>query len=276
MVDKMLETKDICSLLELNKKKAELDFKKGYCIRKGMDKKDPQILFYQNELNEVSKEINNLKKKVSMNGLELFYPYENTITELNNKLKQFSAVEIDGALETKKGEAYSFLEKRGKILKDNFNKREEIAVLIKFVNALPSKIKKDIIKFVKAGQITSFDISTLNEKDRKTLFKLLNRAGIFCVLGGHALLTEQGKGIVWEETKVRLDGNFVWVDANKEQEIIEFNKELWNVGNEIQLTTAQRQIKKFNEEEDARFVELQKKYLLLLKKRDEFNKEINK
>ncbi|VVC01835.1 Uncharacterised protein [uncultured archaeon] len=260
---------EISYLMELNKRKSELEFKKGYLLRKGAAHRDPRMISMDAELAEVAKQAAVLESKIMARIDSLFYPNENQLAEFGKKLAALAPAEIDRAMETRGGDAYAILEKRGAFLKSNFERRDEIAALIEFASSLPSKVRDEIVERVRAGKVGSLDASTLDEKTRTKLFTLLNRVGIPCALDGYKLMTESAKGRKWGEVRVELNGNRVWVDEKREEEVRSFGKELVETGNAIQLMNAERQVTKFGPEDEKKFTDLQKKYLGLVRKRDE-------
>ncbi|MEW6528620.1 MAG: hypothetical protein AB1391_01900 [Candidatus Micrarchaeota archaeon] len=265
---------EILHLIELNKKKAELDFKKGYLIIKGNDKNDEQINIFNNELTEILYQISALEKKLQKKHISLFYPNEDELIKLGSELEKFSPAEIYSAIEKKNGIAYELFEKRGKIIKENFEKRGEIAALIEFANSLHQNIRIKLIKEIKSGEFKELDINALNEKERLKLFTLLNRSGITCFLDKHLLTSEStAESIKWNEIKIQLNGRYLWIDQEKEDEIKQFEKELTKVSNLVQIKNAERQIKAFTPEEETQFKDLQVAYLAMIKKRDAFFEE---
>lgn len=263
-----MSASEISHLMELNKKKAELDFKKGYFVMKGMKAAEPRASALDAEIADISQQVSALEKKVAETGRVLFYPNEDAMLELGSELGKFKPEEIYAAVERKTGDVYAVFEKKGLLVKENFERRKEVAALIEYANSLPEKIRTEIIGKVKAGQIGKLDASTLEEKKRERLFRLLNRCGITCFLEGHMLISENRKGTEWKEVKVQLNGSHVWVDRAQEEEVMKFGKELVETGNLVQLRNAERQVKKFTPDEEKQFRDLQNSYLTMIRRRD--------
>lgn len=263
---------EIVYLIELNKKRAELKFKRDYLIRKGKAVDDPQVARLGAELENISKQADELESKITTKEA-LFYPNEKLISELNAEVAKLAPEKIDQAMLSKAGDEYALLEKRGKLLKDNYERRKEIATLMEFANSLPSKIRDEIIEKTKLGSIGELDASILDEKARARLFKLLNRAGIRCVLDQYRLLNEGQSATQWNEKRLEVEGNIVWTDGTKDNEIADFFRQMTETGNRIQVMNAERHVKTFTPEEETQFFELQKKYLDMLKKRNEMLSE---
>lgn len=258
---------EISLLMELNKRVAELEFKRDYLLQKGKDKGDWTVASMENEISRFSKQADELESKITTKGT-IFYPNEKKIAELNEAMAKYGIAEISRAMEQKEGDVYALLEKRGKFLKENYGNRKEIAALVEFVNTLPSKIREEIIERTKDGKIGVLDASTLNERDRAKLFKLFNRSGIRCFAEGHKLVSESKKGTGWSEAKVELEGNYVWSEATDEPKTKEFMKQLVETGKAIQVMNAERHVRQFSAEEEKGFLDTQRNYLELLKKRN--------
>ncbi len=258
---------EISSLIELSKKVAELEFKKNYLLHKGRTREDATVISIATELEHLSRQVNELESRITIREA-IFYPNEKRLAEFKANLAKYGVAEIANAMERKEGELYTLLEKRGRLLKKNYERRKEIAALVEFVNSMPSKSREEISERIREGKIGILDASTLSENERMKLFRLLNRAGIPCFVEAHKLVSESKKGISWAETRVTLNGSGVWTEPDEEAEIAKFGEELANTGNLIQVTNAERQVRKFSADEEKQFRELQKKYLGLLRKRD--------
>lgn len=260
---------EICHLLELRKRRSEAEFKIGYLLRKGREEKDPQVSMLEQELSSIAKQIGELEGKLRERKVEIFFPNEEKISDLSADLAKFRPEEVDRAMETKSGETYALLEERGKFLKENNKRRKDIAALVAFVNSLPSKIRDEVAERVRKGKMDDLDASTVDEKTRARLFRHLNRCGIACSLDGHNIVRAGKKGAAWNEVRVELgDDSYAWAEPGKQQDLLAFSREITQAGNAIQMMNAERQIRKFSHEEEARFEEAQKKYLELLRKKE--------
>ncbi len=261
---------EISYLIELNKRKAELEFKRGYLLRKGKKPEDPQMISFDEELAKLAKQANELESKITTKKI-LFYPNEAEIAELNAKVAKLKPEELDKAIEKKEGDAYALLEKRGRFIKDNYENRREIAALIEFVNSLPTKVRDEVIEEVRRGKISDLDMSVVDEKVRERLFRLLNRAGVKCALDGYRLLAQSNKGVQWNEVRVQFEGGAVWTIPEERENVEKILKEYVETGNRIQLMNAERTVRKFSAEDEKKFNDLQKQYIELMKKRNELS-----
>lgn len=259
---------EISHLIELNKRKAELEFKKGYLLRKGRSMGDAAIASLEHEIAEMGKQALELESRIMVRETVIFYPHEKEIAALSSEIAKFMPEEIDRAMENREGEAYGLLEERGKFIKGNFENRKEIAALIEFVNSLPSRIRDETIERVMTGEVGELDASTLNEKSREKLFRLLNRSGIRCMMESYKIVTESRKGSFWDERMVELNGARVWVSPENEEKARKLGAELAETSRAIQVMNAEREIRKFSAEEQKNFGSMQKRYLEMIRRRD--------
>ncbi|MDD5337620.1 MAG: hypothetical protein PHS02_04005 [Candidatus ainarchaeum sp.] len=260
---------EISFLAELRKRKQELEFKHGYLLRKGRERTSPAVYSLEQELEGVAKQVQELEDMLKELKVELFYPHENEIRKLGAAIAKHKPEDVDKAMESKSGELYALMEERGALTKENYGRRREIAALMDLANSFPSKIRDEIAEIVRRGELDELDGSVLDDRNREKLFKLLNRCGIGCSLSGYSLLPP-GKGRVeWNEARVELNGLCAWVEPEKVHEIEKFGKEIVATGNEIQVMNAERQVKKFGSGEEKKFEELQKKYLEMVKRRNQ-------
>lgn len=259
---------EIFHLIELNKRKAGLEFKKGYLLRKGKDGGDEIIASLEHEIEEIGKQALELESRIMVRETVLFYPHEKEMAALSSEIGKFGPEEVDRAMETREGDVYGLLEERGKFIKENFENRKEIAALIEFVNSLPSGIRDETIESVRNGRVGELDASTLDEKSRAKLFRLLNRSGIRCIMESYKIITESRNGSSWDERMVELSGGRVWVSPENEEKIRKLGADLSETSRAIQVMNAEREIREFSAEEQKNFGDMQKKYLEMIRKRD--------
>ena len=260
---------EIARLIELNKRRAELEFKKAYLQKKpGANEQASSAL--ETELAKATTQAYELESYVTTKGLVIFYPNAMEISAANSELSKFSPEQIYDALRSKNGEVYALLEKKGRLVKGNLENRWEIAELMEFANTLPGKVRDEVTEKVQAGKIGEMDVSILKEAERTRLFKLLNRAGIRCVMHDHRFATESTNPsqVKWEESGVAIGSRRIWVQAGKEEEVMKLGQELADIEKGIQIMNAERQIRKFSLDEETKFVELQKRLLEAIKARE--------
>ncbi|MBU0586862.1 hypothetical protein KJ780_05085 [Candidatus Micrarchaeota archaeon] len=258
---------EIARLMELNKMKAELEFKKNWLISKGNKDK---VVAYEAELEEASRQTLELESKITAKGITLFYPNMKKINELAGKLSAIPQEKLFSAMEQKEGEVYSLFESKGKLIKRNMENRWEIALLMEFTNSLPSGVRDSLIEMSENGEIGELDVSILEENQRMKLFRMLNRAGLECELLGYNIIPKNmnGDGVKWNEIWVETSGRKIWASPEKIEEVKKFEKDMEDAGRTIQIMNAERQIRDFSDAEENKFNEAQKKYLEMIRKKE--------
>jgi hypothetical protein len=259
--------RECAKLIEFKKMKAENDYKLRYLERTGAEKEAKEIIKSENE--NLQREIERIEKLLKENNYVFFVPMEAELERLNKRLKEFKDEEIDKAMRTRTGEAWNILSARGSIIKRNVELKEEIGKLIDDVNKL--KKKEKVIEIVRNGGIKE-EVKTDGEKSALVarIAKRMGRLGINVIFRNKKLI----KGKPDEsEIMTRVGNEIIWVPEREAEGILLNERNLENVSVKIQVKNAERQIRKFSEEEEKEFEELQKEYLELLKKREEYVKK---
>ncbi len=259
-----ITARELEKLIELRKRKAELDFKKNIF---SVDNKD--------ELEKIEKSIKTLEESAKAAKVRIIFPNQNTIDELNGKLKQTNAEEIKKAITSENGDAYSTLIQKGEIIKKNYMNRLEIAKLSIVISDLDVIEKQAIVDAVQNGKITgTLSVDSLSEIDRQILVKFLRRCGIECKLSENLL----GADDCSEENEFsfEIQKKRIWVDKETKEKLENNLKKIEELNAPIQLKNAERHVKVFSEEEETEFNALQHEYLELLKEQDELLKEFDK
>jgi len=252
----------MAKLIELNKRKAELEFKKEV---------------YGEECEAEMKEISALPgiiKKAEKAGVELIYPRQDKLEEMGERLKEFSPQQIKDGLAAKSGDAYGLLHERGIIVKENYRNRLEIAKLCVIVSMLNADEKNAVSRAVRTGAVAeAIAISTLKADAVERLATFMRRCGINCTAGEEGL--KPSDSAEKKEVCMDMSNKKVWITEDMKDELDENLGKLKDVNSKIQLINAERYIKKFSDEEEKNFEELQNEYLNLLKKQDELLKDFN-
>ncbi|MEM4366927.1 MAG: hypothetical protein QW035_02235 [Candidatus Anstonellales archaeon] len=247
------QEKLITELMAAERKYLELHFITLYKLTTGVEAEQEL-----QEKAELERRIAELHSKLS--GLKLFFPFQNNIEALTARISAHTEQEVVKALREKSGELYELIKSRGVLIRQNFDRQEDIARLICFVNRLGGS--EEIIKMVKEGKWDR----EMQVKDAAELAKHLNRAGITCKAQGDKVVPGEMEE---KERLIQVDERKIWLPAQKAEELERLLKELNEVNLKIQLKNAERQIKVFSEQEEKDFTELQIKYLELIKKKKE-------
>ncbi len=257
-----ITAKDLSRLIELNKKKAELEFKKSVF---GED---------DDSIKHVSSNQAELAAKVRAASIELVIPNQNLLDELGKQLGSFPPDSIREGLKVRDGKAYSVLRERGLIVKRNHENRLEIAKLSIAAAKASQPEREAVAAAVRSGSISApIILSSLDEQSVRRIARFLRRCGLCCVSSGLEIAPSPEPG----EKEIRLDvsNRSVWVSEAAKGALQENLDKIRSINATIQLRNAERQIKSFSEEEESGFAVLQKEYLELLKQQDEILREFN-
>lgn len=256
-----ISVRELARLMELNKRKAELEFQKS--------------VFGANVESDLARLVSaaeELSEKANGSGVELVLPGQKRLDELAKALDEFSAEEMREGLKIKDGRAFQTLKDRGMIVKRNFENRFEIAKLMVLAAKMKDE-KKSLLDIVAAGALASpLSIASLSDENRKRLARIMRRCGIDCVAGENGLEPAMGKNAE-KEARLHVSNRPVWISQESKPRLEENLKRMENLNARIQLKNAERQLKTFSEEEETNFALLQREYLNLLKEQDELLKD---
>ncbi|MFH1785704.1 MAG: hypothetical protein ABH842_04715 [Candidatus Micrarchaeota archaeon] len=254
-----LTARDIGRLIELSKKKAELEFKKNiYCDD-------------SHELKSVEANWAKLMAKAKSCNIELIYPHQRKLDALAKVLSGFTKEEIKDSIKTKEGKAYDILQERGVIVKTNYENRFEIAKLCLIAAKMNTEERKAVLDVIAAGCLAKpLKVESITETDKKKLVQIMKRCGLGLADFEKDYMPTQ---TVENEVKVEISNRTVWINPKALIEIQENLKRISEINAKIQLKNAERQIRIFGDEEEGHFSTLQKDYLGLLKQQDELLKE---
>lgn len=253
-----ITARDIGRLIELNKKKAELEFKKTIYSEES------------SELKLVDKNASVLTEKASNAGVVLVYPNQRKLDALAKVFSGFSKDEVKDAIKTKKGKAYEILRERGTIVKTNYENRFEIAKLCMMAAKMKDEEKKALLDVLAAGCLAKpLKIESVDDNDKKKLTRIMKRCGL-----GLAEFEKEFMPAHPDEHEVRVEisNRYIWVNQKTLVRIQENLNKIGSVNSKIQLKNAERQIRTFGDEEEGYFNSLQQEYLFLLKEQDELLK----
>ncbi len=267
MDTKNIRTQEVIQLIELNKKKAELDFRYAILSKKSQNENAHDL---EEELRSIQNKITAIQEKCAKEKISMVMPSEEQIERLNEKLKRVADTDILDALQTKNGGIYQLLTERGKVIKNNFEKRTDIAKMLLLLSGFPEEIRPTLYEVLKKGKIDSNIPYTENESKKKLLMKLFWRIGIEAYVNDQGFTNQKTEEKREQEVLVQLQNNkHVWVTKPKQTVLCEVEEKLKAISTKIQLKNAERQIKVFDEDEEREFSQIQNEYLRLLKNRDE-------
>jgi len=253
-----LTARDVGRLIELGKKKAELEFKKEVYAEEVP------------ELKLIEKNLADLADKAKVASIVLVYPNQRKLDALAKIMNGFSKDEIKRAIKAREGKPYEILHERGAIVKANYENRFEIAKLCLIAAKMKPEDKKALLDVIAAGCLAKpLKLESLDDSEKKKLAQIMKRCGL-----GLAEFEKEFMPTNHEEAevKVELSNRMVWVNPKMVKQIEENLKRISEINSKIQLKNAERQIRVFGDEEEGHFNTLQKDYLGLLKEQDELLK----
>ena len=265
MADKVT-LKDVVSLIELNKARAELSFR----LNTLTDAKPEEADALRSRLIDTQNKIERISQAIEKNGVIIAMPNEKEISRLNDSLSSSSAQDMLEAMKKKAGDIYAIMVARGAFMKRNFENRENIAKLALVSALLQKDVKSAIADAVRAGSLDSpIPLLTVQEKTGKNIAALLGRLGMPAECTGGTLV----KAANGQEHAMQLHNRTVWVRLDLHERLNANLEKMKEISPRIQLKNAVRQIKTFDEAEEKEFAAIQGEYLQLLKEQDELLKD---
>lgn len=205
--------------------------------------------------------------------MEIILPNDNRLRELGEALSTFSPQQLREAMTLRSSRAYELLLQRGEVVKQNQDNRLEIAKLAMTLSRMPSHDRDLLAAAVKSGSLGgTMRLEFTSEGIVKDAARFLRRCGMGCRVLGRSLIADtQPPG----EVRMEFANRSVWVSADVRGKLEENLAKIGQLTAGIQLKNAERQIKRFSEQEESEFEALQRQYLDLLKQQDELLREFN-
>jgi len=251
----------------LVRKKNELVFKRDFLLKTGAKAGDLHLHTIESELVLVDEKLKPLEHKLSELDMVTVLPNRKEIGEFTSEINKFSRPELDLAVKSKGGAAYDLMRKRAVLVKNNYEKREDIARLTIMLNNMPRKDSEALRGLIEEGAGEDADVSFIPKEKQQELLNLTSRLGRqCCVFAGSFSLDK--KKIDTSELKpsdevsrTLPNGRVVWVEASKVFEFDANEKEVAAVLAKMQSKNAEKQAREFNEEETVYLDKLQSDYL---------------
>ncbi len=249
--------------MELNKKRAELEFKSSAL---GMD--------CSAELRSITANADEIAAKAKAARVDIILPNEKQLQKLGSALSAFSPQQLKDALVSRSGQAYELLQRRGVIVKQNHENRFEVAKLSMALARMPSHDRDIAAAIVRSGSFEgTVQLTFTNEALVRDMARYMRRCGMCCTASGRNLVAD--RHVSHSEVRMELANRNVWVSEAVKAQLEENLRRIHALTAGIQLKNAERQIKRFSEQEEDEFVALQRQYLDLLKQQDELLKEFD-
>lgn len=268
---------DLVNYSSLSRRVGELTFKRDYLLQNGAENRDLHIQALDTFIDETKVNLIPLENKIKSAGILTVMLHRTVIDELNDSINMHTLGEMMEAARTKEGKLYEKMKKRGRLTKDNYEKREELADLILILNSMPQTDAEEIKEAIETFSTStdwSVDLNQMPLGKQKQLLQILNRLGFDSCIKNNRLAKGGYKGervIMWNpESKRIIKNKITWVPNLLIEQFDTNEEKLVEITRAIQAMTAKRQVKIFDPEEENRFNELQKEYLLCLAKREKF------
>ena len=258
-----LTAKELAGLIELSRKKAELEFKARISGSS-----------YSIELKAVSAESERLSQKAAASGIKITFPNQAKIDELSDIAAGCPKDEIRKALQNRTGPTYELLMERARVMKANCENRLEIAKLHLAMTSLGKEERDAVAAALRSGTLDApLKVDTAEAATRKKLALFMRRCGIACRLSGTSLIADSDAAD--EQVRVALANGIVWLSEEAKEKLAQNLDRMGAISGRVQLKNAERQVRTFSENEEKEFEELQHQYLELLKEQDELLREFN-
>jgi len=255
-MEDVITPKEISKLIELRKLRAETEFKKQI-----LSDAEEEAEKMKAEVESMISEINRLTDKLKRANVIFALPNESRIDEYNAEIDSAGHKEVHNALKSRTGHVYELLLKRGSMIKENFNNREDIAKLVLLANTLDEEQKNRFFDSLRSGVVTDSSMEGIDETRKGNLMRLMKRIGFVSSNDEH------------DEVLVDIGDRKVWISKEKEKDILANLENLRALNSKIQLKNAEKQVKVFSDEEEKEFAMIQQSYLELLKEKDGLLKE---
>lgn len=225
------------------------------------------------ELQAVETEARKISDLAAAARVDILIPDEKELKKLAEELKAFSGEQLRDAMKSRSGEAYEVLRERGEIVKRNNSNRFEIAKLSIAAAAIPEDGRKALADAIRSGRVDEALEPGVDEKTAADIAKFMRRCGIRCSPSGTAIECGEENGGL--EVCLEICNKPVWINGNMKGKLEGTLQKIAELNPRIQLKNAERQIKRFNDEEERDFVSLQRNYLELIKERDELLRDFS-
>jgi hypothetical protein len=249
--------KNLVRLIELNKRRAELEFKSSVL---GQECKK--------ELDEVAAEA------VKLASIAIILPNQKKLDEFTASLSTYTPEQMKEAISGRSGKAYETLQERGAIVKANYENRVEIAKLLIEMQKLSVDERTRLAGAISEGVVTeTIPLGSVDDAGRVRIARFMRRCGIGCMISEKDLVSGADG---WNEVRLLISNRAVWVNEDVRTKLEANLKKTQGISMKVQLRNAERQVLVFNETQEKDFESLQKEYLELLKEQDELLKDFNR
>ncbi len=276
----MISSRELVDHAVLSRKRNELSFKRDFLLRTGAKEGDLHLKAITEELAAVDQKLSPIAEKLEVADLLTLVPNRKEISEYTEKINRYSRAELDIAVKGKSGEAYELMKKRAVFVKNNYERREDIARLTILLNTLPRKEGEALLSVIEENQGNDVDVSFMPKEKQQELVNLAARLGrVCCVFSGSFSLDKKKAELAElraaDEVQRNVGGRVIWVEAQKAPDFEANEKVIAGLLAKIQSKSAEKQARKLTEEESVYFDKIQGDYLAALHRRAELVRGID-
>ncbi|VVC02218.1 Uncharacterised protein [uncultured archaeon] len=261
-----ISSADLVDHTILARKKNELEFKKDFLLRAGGKDGDLHLKAIDDELATVAGKLAPIDEKLSIADMITVVPNRKEIGAFTSQINQYSRVELDNAVKNKGGQAYELMKKRAMFVKNNFERREDVARLTILLNSLPRKDAETLRALIEEGSGEDVDVSFIARERQQELVNLSARLGRDCCVFAGSFSIDKKKADKSEIKPVPVvarvvAGRQIWVDAAKSAEFDSNEKALSTLLAKLQAKNAEKQARSFTTEEMSGLEKMEAEYL---------------
>jgi len=163
----IISSRDLVDHAVLSRKRNELSFKRDFLLRSGAKEGDLHLKAISEEMASVEQKLAPLGEKLSVADLITLVPNRKEITEFTEKINHYARGELDLAIKNKSGEAYELMKKRAMLVRNNYERREDIARLTIMLNSVPRKDAESLRMLIEEGQGGDADVSFMPKEKQQ-------------------------------------------------------------------------------------------------------------
>lgn len=270
----IISSRDLVDHAVLSRKRNELSFKRDFLVRSGAKDTDLHLKAVNDELRSMEEKLRPLGEKLSAADLITLVPNRKEIEEFTAKINKYARGELDLAIREKKGDAYELMKRRAALVKNNFERREDVARLTVLLNSFPRKDGESIRGMIEEGAGSDADVSFIPREKQQELVDLSSRLGRACCVYAGSFSLDKKKADMAElksaneVERVITGGRRVWVDDAKLIEFDDNEKKIARLLSSIQAKGAEKTARSLSDEESAGFDRMQHDYLEALGRRN--------
>ena len=269
----IISSRELVDHSVLSRKRNELSLKRDFLLRTGAKEGDLHLKAINDELVAVEAKLAPLGEKLSVADMITFVPSRKEIGEYTEKINRYARGELDLAIKNKSGEAYDLMKQRAALVRNNYERREDIARMTILLNSFPRKDGEALRVLIEEGAGSDVDVSFIPREKQQELVDLSARLGRECCVYAGSFSIDKKKADMAElkssneVERTITGGRKVWVEDSK---LIEFDaneKRIAALLAAIQSKGAEKTARSLSDEESVNFDKSQSDYLDALNKR---------